>query len=387
MNREMMDSDIKWIGHIPSTWKMIPNKYLFIEHCKKVGDNWKNYQLLSLTTKGIKEKDINSSCGKVPESYDNYQIVTPGDMIFCLFDLDVSAVFSGLSDLNGMITSAYNVCSVNNRLICESYANYWFQYVFSNRYYKIYSKNIRYTVTSDNFGLIKSPCPPINEQNCIGNYLDKKISQIDKLIANQEKQIQYLQNYKNAKIKEVINSHSVTSIRYKFLISVKSGNSLNPEDFIDFSNYKVYGGGSPLGFSKKFNCEKDSIIVGRVGANCGCVTLLDNSSWATDNALIVTKNNGINSKYLYYLMIASDFNQFNDSSAQPLITGTKIKSKKTPFDSDIAVQLETVKLLDKMCNSIDRLIQIKKEKIEKLNEYKKSLIYEYVTGKREVKEG
>ena len=68
MNREMIDSGIEWIGQVPSTWKMIPNKYLFIEHCKKVGDNWKNYQLLSLTTKGIKEKDINSSGGKVPDS-------------------------------------------------------------------------------------------------------------------------------------------------------------------------------------------------------------------------------------------------------------------------------------------------------------------------------
>lgn len=83
----------------------------------KVGEKWKDYQLLSLTTGGVKEKDINASGGKVPDSYDKYQTVEPGDMIFCLFDLDVSAVFSGLSHHYGMITSAYEVVRPNYKIL------------------------------------------------------------------------------------------------------------------------------------------------------------------------------------------------------------------------------------------------------------------------------
>lgn len=76
------DSEIPWIGEIPSSWKLIPNKVLFKKRQIKVGEAYKNYQLLSLTTGGIKEKSIEDSRGKVPASYSGYQEVRPHDMVF-----------------------------------------------------------------------------------------------------------------------------------------------------------------------------------------------------------------------------------------------------------------------------------------------------------------
>lgn len=93
--RKMKNSGIEWIGEIPDNWEIIPNKYLFENHSVKVGATWDKYKLLSLTTMGVKEKDSSVAGGKVPDSYENYQTVVPGDMIFCLFDLDCSAVFQG----------------------------------------------------------------------------------------------------------------------------------------------------------------------------------------------------------------------------------------------------------------------------------------------------
>ena len=107
--RKMKKSNIPFCAEIPETWSEIPNRYLFESHSEKVGERSSEYQLLSLTTSGVREKDPNSGGGKVPDSYDNYQTVEKGDMVFCLFDLDVSAVFSGLSGYDGMITSAYDV--------------------------------------------------------------------------------------------------------------------------------------------------------------------------------------------------------------------------------------------------------------------------------------
>ena len=200
----MKYNEIQWIGQIPDSWQLIQNRYLFEYHSKKVGNKWNEYQLLSLTTAGVKEKDINSSGGKVPDSYDNYQTVEPGDMIFCLFDLDVSAVFSGLSHNYGMITSAYDVVRPNSSLLYQKYANYWFQYVFSNRYYKTYSKNIRYTITTDMFKGINTPIPPMDEQIKIGNYLDKKCIEIDSLIEIKQKKIDELNEYKKSLIYEYV---------------------------------------------------------------------------------------------------------------------------------------------------------------------------------------
>ena len=85
--REMKNSHIPFCDNIPEKWNEMPNKYLFSEHSSKVGSEHSKYQLLSLTKNGVKEKDVNASGGKVPDSYENYQTVTSGDMIFCLFDL------------------------------------------------------------------------------------------------------------------------------------------------------------------------------------------------------------------------------------------------------------------------------------------------------------
>lgn len=95
--REMKDSGIPYIGLIPITWDVTRNKNVF--SCKKdvVGKASAETQLLSLTTKGVKKKDINNPEGKLPESFDTYQFVRENELVMCLLDLDVSAVFSGIS--------------------------------------------------------------------------------------------------------------------------------------------------------------------------------------------------------------------------------------------------------------------------------------------------
>ena len=200
----MKNSGIEWIGEIPDSWKMIPNKYLFIDHSSKVGSDWCKYKLLSLTTAGVKEKEVNSTGGKVPDSYENYQTVEPGDMVFCLFDLDCSAVFSGLSRYFGMITSAYDVLAPNSAFLDALFADYWFQYVFSDRYYKMYSKNIRYTVTTEMFGATNTPIPPMQIQKRIGIALKNKCAEVDKLIEVQQAQIEKLKEYKQSVITEAV---------------------------------------------------------------------------------------------------------------------------------------------------------------------------------------
>ena len=171
-------------------------------------------------------------------------------------------------------------------------------------------------------------------------------------------------------------------IKFKYLLSVKSGEMIKAEDIEDSGPFPVYGGGEKIGYCSSYNTEENTILIGRVGARCGCITCLSQKSWATDNALIVKCY--ANYKYLYYLLLAANLNDLNVSNAQPLITGTKIKNSYTAFTDDPKEQEKIVEYLDSKMIDIDSIIESKNALITDLELYKKSLIFETVTGKRKV---
>lgn len=199
----MKDSGVPWIGKIPLKWNVHRNKDGFINTKTIVGEHSKNTPLLSLTTKGIKLKDIDNPEGKQPESFDTYQCVEINDLVMCLFDLDISAVFSGLSSYDGMISPAYKVLKCNERVIAK-YADYWFRYIFDGRKFNQYAKNIRYTLTYDVFSALPMLYPSVEEQQNIVDYLDTKCTQIDTIIAKEQSVIENLQEYNRAIISEAV---------------------------------------------------------------------------------------------------------------------------------------------------------------------------------------
>lgn len=202
--KEYQSSELPWIDGIPSHWRWMRNGVLLTIHKEKVGTDFEKYTLLSLTTSGVKKKNIEDASGKVPDSYEGYQKVFIGDMVFCLFDLDCSAVFSGLSDFDGMITSAYDVAKPNKNIIDDGFLKYWFMSIFSGRYYKIYSKSVRYTINYDAFKTLKTPVPPKEEQDQIVRYLDWKTSEMNRFIHEKKEQIKKLEELKYTKIDQMI---------------------------------------------------------------------------------------------------------------------------------------------------------------------------------------
>lgn len=412
----MKKTNIPFCAEIPDTWREVPNKYLFSCHSVKVGSDWKNYQLLSLTTTGVKVKDINASGGKVPDSYDNYQTVEPGDMIFCLFDLDVSAVFSGLSNLNGMITSAYDVVKLNKTFVNQSFIDYWFRYVFSNRYYKIYSKNIRYTIGSDTFAQINTPVPTLKEQAIIGKYLDLKISEIDALIEKLNKEMDLLQLYKQSLINEKTINGLKPDIRSKTInyFGIKSipqhWEFLRTGLIFIEKVRKPCENDLPLSLSQidglipttdmKENSLKSSsyenwkrVIVGdlvlnRFKAHLG-VLFSSNYEGIVSFHYGVFKNKiAASSKFYEYLYHSDYYRSILGSYSNGMVLSLqnlsnsnfyKVKSVYPPENE----QIKIVEFLDNKSSLINDLIRIKTMKIERLEEYKKSLIFECVTGKKE----
>ena len=420
-----MIKEIPYIESLPSDWNVIPNRYLFYYDGKKVGDEHAQYQLLSLTTAGVKKRDINATGGKVPTSYDNYQTVKKGQMVFCLFDLDCSAVFSGISEYDGMITSAYDVFSTSDKMDTR-YADYWFKYVFSNRYYKMYSKNIRYTITGDMFRALKTPVPPLEVQKQISSLLHNQEQKIDNLIANVQAQIEKLKAYKQSLITEVVTKGLDPNAPMKD--SELPWFGLIPRHW-KLAKIKMYattcsGGTPPSGdisyYNGKINwvcsydlCEKEieetektlsdkgaehiagtlqlpnSILVAMYGGagtigNSGLLKCYARTNQAIcsihfDEAVVEPKFAFYQTMFIrrYWMFFAVG------TRKDPNISQDIVRNMKYVIPP-IQEQTAIATYLDAKCSQIDQLISLKESKIEKLQQYKRSLIYEYVTGKKEV---
>lgn len=201
-NVEYKDSKIEWIGIIPTNWKITYNKYI-MKKIKNIKESYENENILSLTTNGviIRDKDYNS--GKLPASYDGYQIVKKGNLLMCLFDIDVTPRCVGLIKNNGLTSPAYS----QFELINGNIANYYYYYylmVDNTKELLHLAKNLRHSLTETDFGSIKTIQPPIEEQIEISNYLDKKCKKIDKTIQIKKKQIDKLENYKKSLIYEYV---------------------------------------------------------------------------------------------------------------------------------------------------------------------------------------
>ncbi len=424
--REMKESNISWVGKIPCSWKVEKNKHCFQLEKNIVGENKDKYELLSLTKKGIIKKDENSTGGKVPESFETYQSVKKDQLVMCLFDLDVSAVFSGLSNYDGMISPAYKVYNCN-KIIDKNYAKYWFECCFDGRKYKAYSKSLRYVVNTEDFGPIEILLPPKDEQEKISTYLDKKISKIDNVIEKTKETIEDYKKYKRSIITKII-TKGINSDYEKKSTNIEYIKEINKEyNVIDFKyllkenmQYGANESGEPFDenlpryiritdidengklrtdnklslseeVAKKYILKNGDILFARSGATVGKSFIYDEKVGRSAFAgylIKATVNNNILPKFVYYYTLSSIYEIWKNGifiqATIQNIGAEKYMNMPIIYIKNIKEQEKIILYLDKKCEEIDKLIENKQKIIEELEQYKKSLIYEYVTGKKEV---
>ena len=421
--REMKDSGVEWIGTVPKNWNIFRNKNAF--DCSKdiVGEKSSVVQLLSLTTKGIKKKDITNTEGKLPETFDTYQMVRKNDLVMCLFDLDMSAVFSGISPYSGMISPAYRIITCTER-IYPKYADYWFQYVSHGRKFNHYAKNIRYTLGIDEFFALPMLFPPVTEQRKIADYLDDKCSKIDAIIAKQEKIIEKLKEYRLALILETVTKGTNENIAYKEcnvewmkkipaqwdiatiarIATVVRGASPRPagdpryfnghdvpwitvaEVTRDVGKY-IYETESFLtsdGAKLSRFVEEGTLLLSNSGATLGVPKITKIAGCINDGS-VAFYNLKIDKEYLFYVLASRtiELRKQMQGYGQPNLNTTIVKAIEVPIPTR-EEQKRIVVFLDQKCESIDKQVACREQLISKLTEYKKSLIYECVTGKKEI---
>lgn len=199
---EMKDSGAQWLGQVPAHWEVKPNKYLLRLHQRTVGETGADYVLLSLTLKGLIRREMDGT-GKWPSSFDTYQSVKTGELVFCLFDVDETPRTVGLAQEPGMVTGAYTVAECLPGSVAR-YVYYLFLSFDSDKRLKPLYSGLRKVIRPDRFLAAKMPAPSVAEQRAIVQYLDEQTTKIDGLVDKTRRSIDLLREYRTALISAAV---------------------------------------------------------------------------------------------------------------------------------------------------------------------------------------
>lgn len=406
----MKESGIEWVGLIPDTWSVIPNKYVMHKE-KNLCEKWSGEDVMSLTVNGVIVRDLQNPTGKMPATFDGYQYVENGDLLMCLFDIDVTPRCVGRVTHDGVTSPAYSNFKVHDNA-SRDYFYYYYLMVDNTKELLHLAKNLRHSFTEEQLGQLKVPMPPLSEQQAIADYLDETCSKIDEIIAEAKASIDEYEKLKQATIDENILGYDSVHIKLRQLGSLKNGLNFSHSD--DVANIKFLGVG----------CFKDNMILREVDdftdehidfeiseeyllSNGDIVFVRSNGSKELVGRSLMVENidypvtfSGfcirfrnmhtelVDNRFLIYYFRTTHFKQLllkysNDSTNinnlnQEMLNAIRINAPV------IGEQKLLVKKLEEQVLLIDSLITEKESLINDLEAYKKSLIYEVVTGKRRV---
>ena len=244
--------------------------------------------------------------------------------------------------------------------------------------------------------------PSLPEQKRIAAYLDASCAALDAAVVAKRRQLEILDALRTTLVYEAVTQginrstsivvHDIpsygqtpkhrkrTKLRYE--ISIQNGDFAS-DKIQDGGAYSIYGGNGVMGHIDLSNVDGETVVIGRVGAYCGNAHYLWGKAWVSDNALIVKSRHY--GRFLCYLFNALNFNGQANSTAQPVITGTKIKNTYVVLPP-LAEQQAICTFLDAKLAEEKRIVTGIESQITTLTAYRKSLIHECVTGQRRVTE-
>jgi type I restriction modification DNA specificity domain protein len=423
--REMKNSEVRWLGMIPKAWDLDKIVSLYSERSTKVSD--RDYPALSVTKQGIVPQL--ESAAKT-DNGDNRKLIKKND--FVINSRSDRRGSCGISEYEGSCSLINTVLAPKNNMV-NQYYNYLFKTeLFADEFYK-WGHGIVDDLWSTKWSSMKNimvPFPPLTEQRVIADYLDIKCTQIDTIIAKEQSVIEKLQEYKRAiitnavvkgldltvemadsgiewidsipnhwKINRLIFSAYIrarlgwkglkadeyTSAGHPFLSAVNIQNDKLVWEDLNFINDNRYDE------SPEIKLKLGDLLLVKDGAGIGKCAIVDQLPYgtATTNSSlgVITPYSELNSMYLYYFFESAIFQNYisriKNGMGVPHLTQGNLKNIMVvipPYCEQEAI----VAYLDDKCSNLDSIILKKQALIDKLTEYKKSLIYEVVTGKKEV---
>lgn len=417
---KMKDSGIEWVGMIPATWDVFPAGGVFDEVKEKnVNNQYSNP--FSFRYGEIVDKKI---AGEIDESVEEtlsaYRVVSPNTIMINGLNLNYDFISQRVAIVRekGIITSAYLAVQPDEGRIVPRFVLYLLKAYDYRQVFHGVGSGIRKTLKFQDFKSIKIVAPSLTEQTAIASYLDAQCAKIDEIIAQAKASMEDYKQWKASIIYEAVTKglnpnvemkdsgipcvdkvpKHWTVTRFGKIAAVKS-NLVNPKD------YQSYKQISPENIKKGSGVLLDYVTVEESGVISGNHLfykgqILYSKIRPTLNKVIIAPFDGLCSadmypidtdhcsRFILYLMLSAYFNE-----QVALVTGNRVKMPKinqnelsqimVAIPSDTEEQ-QIAKYLDLSCSQIDVLIKEKQSLIDDLESYKKSLIYEVVTGKRRV---
>ena len=426
--REMKDSGIAWIGAMPRAWKMNTIAQIFLQvKCKNTGLQEKN--LLSLSYGKVKRKSIDTVEGLLPESFDGYSIIEKDDIVLRLTDLqnDHTSLRVGLAEERGIITSAY--LTIRNRSnFCPKYLYYYLHsFDIAKGFYGM-GAGVRQGLNWDGVKWLKILAPSVPEQERIAAFLDAECAEIDAVLEKTRASIEEYKKLKQAVITQAVTkgirgdrpmkdsgiewigeiANEFAVYKFKYLLKTPMQYGAN-EAGITFDKtlprYIRITDITSDGRLKQDNrlCIEDTVakpyilqdgdlLFARSGGTVGKSFLYKqsygNAAFAGYLIRAVVNRTIAVPEYVYYYTNSSIYDTWKNSifiqSTIQNIGADRYSNMPIIVPNNIEEQRSIVEYLNERCVGIDALIRKKQQYLTEIENYKKSLIYEYVTGKKEV---
>ncbi len=430
---DMKDSGIKWIGSVPSHWHL-HTLYQLATQVKNKNSDLREKNLLSLSYGKIKRKDINTNDGLLPASFDGYNIIEAGDIVLRLTDLqnDHTSLRVGQATERGIITSAYTTLRAIN--LAHSRYLYYLIHAFDLKkgFYGMGS-GVRQGLNYDEVKELRIAIPSQKEQDAITSFLDGQCSRIDELITESKTIIEEQKQWRASIIQEAVTKGlspdvpkkksqlewieeiptSWDAARLKTLFTFGKGLPITKENLVEsgvavISYGQIHSKSNPgtrvtndliryvpeiyLTTNPDSLAEQFDLLMADTSedlAGCGnCVYVdTDNTLFAGYHTIILRSVHKHSNKYLSYLFKSDAWR----SQIRTRVSGVKLFSISRKILGVLTVLLppedeqnQIVDYLDRECGLIDSIIEEKEALISELEVYKRSLIYEVVTGKRKV---
>ena len=393
MARKMKDSGIEWIGEIPEGWEVGQIGQLYSERRTKVSD--KDYPPLSVTMKGILPQ---LSTAAKTDAHDDRKLVCKGD--FAINSRSDRRGSCGISEQDGSISLINTVLQPRGEMN-PGYYNWLFHTsMFADEFYK-WGHGIvddLWTTGWSDMKKIGVPVPSKSEQKQLAEHLNFECSNIDTILSKTRSSIE---EYK--KLKQAVITQAVTKgvrgeremkdsgvewigeipaewsvAKAKYYVTITHGSDPKTEGSIP-----VYGSGAESFKTCGEYKEGPTVLIGRKGATLHIPHYIEGKYWNVDTAFDVKAKNNFSLLYYYYLATSFDYKFYIAQTTLPGMTQSNYYNMFLPFPT-FPEQEEIVNYLDAKCAEIDKLIAKKEQLVKELESYKKSLIYEVVTGKREV---
>lgn len=423
--REMKDSGIEWIGQIPKDWDVVPHKRV-MHKVKEICVQYNGEDIISLTMNGVIKRDL-AAGGKMPTSFDGYQYVKPNDLLLCLFDIDVTPRCVGVVKDYGVTSPAYSRFIMHDGYY-NAYYDYLLRAIDDDKVFVHLSKNLRSSLTESDFGAIKTCVPSLAEQERIAAFLDAECAEIDAVLEKTRASIEEYKKLKQAVITQAVTkgvrgdrpmkdsgiewvgeiANEFAVYKFKYLLKTPMQYGAN-EAGITFDKtlprYIRITDITSDGRLKQDNrlCIEDTVakpyilqdgdlLFARSGGTVGKSFLYKqsygNAAFAGYLIRAVVNRTIAVPEYVYYYTNSSIYDTWKNSifiqSTIQNIGADRYSNMPIIVPNNIEEQRSIVEYLNERCVSIDALIRKKQQYLTEIENYKKSLIYEYVTGKKEV---